>query len=372
VDRARLKQIFLAAIERPEAERGAYVEEACADDEALRVEVLSLLAFHDEAPLIEERPPPPPDDPLGLLGATLDDRYLVERFVAEGGFGYVYRAWNLRWRRPVAVKVFKPFLSPADQEMLREAFIKEGAILNELSRKTTAIVQSYDVGTWSRPDGVALLFTVLEWLEGRSLADATALEPGGWPLERVVETLSPVADALAVAHGSGVAHRDVKPRNIFLVEEGGGRAAKLLDFGVAKVAAERGRGFQSTGGKLSAFTVDYAAPEQIARTHGPTGPWTDVYSLALVCVERMLGRHPHAGVDVLEAMTRARDPARRPTPRALGLDVGDAVEAVFARALSVEPGERFPDAAAFWSALDAARKALPPRRSWLGSLLRRR
>lgn len=356
MDHARVKAVFLEALDRPPEAWAAFLDDACAGDLALRAEVASLLAHHSDAPLIEERPastPPPADDPLGLCGVTLDDRYRIDTFVAEGGFGFVYRAWHVRWSRPVAVKVFKPLGGPGEQGELKAAFVKEGALLNDLSRKTTAIVQSYDVGTWIRPDGVPVLFTVLEWLEGRSLAESIDGEP--WPLARVLATLRPVADALAVAHQSGVAHRDVKPRNIYLVDEPEGPpTVKLLDFGVAKVAAERGRGFLSTGGRITAFTVDYGAPEQISRTHGPTGPWTDVYALALLCVELLAGRHPFAGLDVIEAMGRARDPARRPTPASLGVAVSAAVEAVFARALSVERADRYADTGELWRALAAA------------------
>lgn len=349
----RVRELFMTAQERPAAQRSAWLQDTCPDAE-VRAEVESLLAHVSDDPLIEEPVVPPPDDPLGLLGVTLDDRYRVEAYVAEGGFGHVYRATHLRWQRPVAVKVFKPFLSPDDAE-LRAAFIKEGALLTELSRKTTSIVQSYDIGTWVSPVGVHLLFTVLEWLDGRPLSALVAEGRAPWTLARVVELLTPVAQALAVAHASGVAHRDVKPGNIFLLEEPGGATVKLLDFGVAKVAAERARGFQSTGGKVTAFTIGYAAPEQIARSHGPTGPWTDVYALALVATELLAGRRAYGDEsNPVQAMARARDPARRPTPRALGMQVSDAVEAVFARALAVDPTTRPRDAGLFWSELTEA------------------
>lgn len=356
MDKERYQQVrslFMTAQERPAHQRAAWLADTCPDPE-VRAEVLSLLAHVTDDPLIAEAPPA--EDPLGLLGVTLDDRYRVEAYVAEGGFGHVYRATHLRWQRPVAVKVFKPFLSPDDTE-LRAAFIKEGALLTELSRKTTAIVQSYDIGTWQSPRGVALLFTVLEWLDGRPLSAELGPDRAPWPLERVIEVLTPVAQALAVAHASGVAHRDVKPGNVFLLDATPGTpAVKLLDFGVAKVAAERARGFQSTGGKVTAFTIGYAAPEQIARSHGPTGPWTDVYALALMATELLVG-HRIYGDDPLEAMAQARDPQKRPTPRALGALVSDAVEAVFAQALAVDPTLRPREAGVFWSALTAAATA---------------
>jgi serine/threonine protein kinase len=275
--------------------------------------------------------------------------------VAEGGFSFVYRAEQIQWRRRVAVKVFK--LERGD-EALRQAFIQEGAIQNELSRHTMAIVPSYDVGTWVDVDGQPRVFTVLEWLDGRTLAEVLREERRGggsaaWSLARVIEVMAPVAEALAVAHAAGIAHRDVKPPNVFLVEERGRRGARLLDFGVAKLAADHGGGFHSTGGRISAFTLAYAAPEQLRRNLGATGPWTDVYALALVCVDLLLGRRRDDADDPVLAAARVSDPAARPTPARLGVSVPAAVEAVFARALAVSPAERFPDAGSFWSALVA-------------------
>lgn len=376
---ARVRALFLEAHEQPAERRAEWLSDICGDDRVLRAEVESLLSFDDEAPLIAEpgaaesaspmlsMAPRDESDPLGLVGHSLDDRYLVESFTAEGGFAYVYKAQHVLWRRPVAVKVFKRRL--ADNDELRRAFVKEGALLNELSRRTTAIVQSHDIGTFASPRLGPLLFTVLEWLDGRTLADVVALDPGPWSLARVLEILGPVAEALAVAHSAGIAHRDVKPRNIFLLDAAqgpsapvvtahGGHQVKLLDFGIAKVAAERGRGFDSTGGRLAAFTVDYAAPEQAVRTLGPSGPWTDVYSLAFVCAERLLGRHPYGDQDIMDVMRRLKDPTQRPTPGALGVSVSPAVEAVFQRALMHEPRARYAHAQEFWTALQQA-AALP-------------
>jgi serine/threonine protein kinase len=159
---------------------------------------------------------------------------------------------------------------------VEKAFVKEGALLNRLSRKTTSIVQAHDIGTWHSPMGASLLFTVLDWLDGHPLSEGMGETP--WSLPRVIQTLAPIAEALSVAHTHGIAHRDVKPGNIFIVTEDGGEDLKLLDFGVAKVASERG--FSSTGNALSSFSMNYGAPEQL--TGDPTGPWTDAYSLAMV------------------------------------------------------------------------------------------
>lgn len=343
-DRATIKRVFLEAASRPKEARAAFVAQACGGDESLRREVESLLAHHDDSPLIAEKRRQPVGAPA-LIGQVLDDRYRIDALVAEGGFAHVFKAQHLRWRRPVAVKVFKQRASPTAHDEVKEAFIKEGALLNELSRKTTAIVQSYDVGTCTTPDGVPHLFTVLEWLEGRSLADAIQQErkrgDPPWGLDRVLATLAPVAEALEVAHASGIAHRDVKPRNVFLVEETGLPWVKLLDFGAAKVARERTGGFMSTGAGPVALTARYAAPEQLDKRLGPSGPWSDVWSLALLTVELLLGKHPFAEGQRHE----------RPTPRRMGVWVPDPIEHALDRALAPSPQERPPEAGAFWRSM---------------------
>lgn len=351
VDPVLVKNIFFDALDQPETTVSVFLDTACGGDTALRAEVASLLAHHDETELLStpaSTPPPTPEvDPLWLVGEVLDARYRVDRFVAEGGFGFVYKAHHLRWDQPVAVKVFKPLDDPSKTEALQKAFYREGALLNKLSRKTTSIVQSYDVGTWANRDGLPLLFTVLEWLEGSPLSTA-APPPAGWTVDTLVARLDPVAQALSVAHADGVAHRDIKPENIFVVQEDDEDTMKVLDFGIAKVA-DSNEGFLATGTGIRAFSVKYCAPEQLEGL--TTGPWTDVYAFAMVCVELLVGRHPYDDLSPLEAILEVGDPDRRPTPGSLGLTVPDAVEAVFARAFTLTRAERYPDAATFWAAL---------------------
>ena len=323
-------------------------------------------ALRSPAPPVPAAPPmaeqPDEDDPLGLVGTELDGRFRVEAFVAAGGFGLVYRATHLRWDRPVAVKVLASPTHPDDEKSLVDAFLREGAVQNDLARQCLGVVQTYDVGTWTAPDGQTRLYLVLEWLVGHTLAEYRRLHPKPWSLPAVLARINPVAEALATAHRRGVAHRDVKPGNLFVLEaEADGSPpvvpTKLLDFGVAKVAAERGGGFLSTGGEATAFTVGYAAPEQLARAHGSTGPWTDVHAMALICAELLSGKLPYGSHQPLRAMAAALDPTRRPTPLTLGVPVSAAVEAVFVRALAMDIRTRPADMGVFWAELKAA--ALP-------------
>ena len=296
------------------------------------------------------------NDPLGLIGTTVDGRYQVESLVDEGGFGYVYRAHRVMWDRPVALKLFKARSgNETKQKQLAEAFIAEGKVMNELSQKTTAIVQSFDIGT-VEVNGNTLLYTALEWLDGGTLEQLMAQERADqaapWSVARVVQILEPVVVALDVAHASGVAHRDVKPSNIFLLQENskiGG--VKLLDFGVAKVVEDLADGFDETGTGLGGYTPRYGSPEQFARRHGSTGPWSDVYSLAMVCVELLAGRYPLDAEQFGQLVFAVCDKDVRPTPRTAGVDLGDAVEAVFLKALAVNVDERYRTMVEFWDAL---------------------
>jgi len=339
-------------IEVPKAAQEARLDQAATTDLALANEVRSLLGFNHQGPLIEAPPAKATQagDVLGIVGQVVDDRYRVDALVAEGGFSYVYRGEHLRWKRPLALKVIKH--DGRIGERLQAAFVQESALLSELSRKTNGIVQSYDVGQWQAPSGRRHLFTALEWLQGCTLAEAC--RGGAWSLSRVISTLAPVAEALQIAHESGVAHQDIKPSNIFCVEEQGARTCKLLDFGIAKVASDEG--FLKSSGTLKALTAGYAAPEQFMSNLGATGPWTDVHGLAMVCVELLLGHHPAPVNDVQSAM-KAASPGERPTPRTHGADVSDAVEGVFQRALSYKPEHRPRTAGAFWRDLQASANA---------------
>ena len=303
-----------------------------------------------------KRPKSSDQDPLGVEGVSIDKRYQVQRRGDQGGYGYVYKARHVMWDKPVAMKFFKRTGDSAKRQSMKVAFIKEGALLSELSRKTTSIVQSRDVGECELPNGTSVLYTVLEWLEGSTLEKVLAAERQAgeslWPMHRVVRTLAPVAEALEVAHNNGVAHRDIKPSNVFIVDENGNEVTKVLDFGIAKVVEGLSAGFLNTSaGTSQAYTPAYAAPEQFAKRHGSTGPWTDVYALALLCVELLVGRHPLGAENFGQLVVAVCDVENRPTPRGLGIELGDDVEEVFSRALSVQADGRYPSVGEFWAAL---------------------
>jgi serine/threonine protein kinase len=304
------------------------------------------------------------DDTLRLVGRTIADKYAVESVVAEGGFATVYRAMHLIWKRPVALKVFRALsaVSSKDRQRLLDEFIQEGALLADLSARSAAIVQARDIGMLDVPGGEQIPYMVLEWLEGETLEAILSDEAArGVPPRKVgdaVHLLDSVAEALALAHRKGIAHRDVKPGNVFVLgDPRGDFSVKLLDFGIAKVVSDAQKmagTFTKTSGQVTSFTPAYGAPEQFSRTHGATGPWTDVFSLALIVVETLTGQEPLQGADFVQLAVASASADRRPTPRTLGATVSDEVEAVFVKALAVKPTERWQSAGDFWNGLRRA------------------
>ena len=315
---------------------------------------------------------PTEDDPFGWVGATVDGKYRVDEVVGHGGFGIVYRAHHLGFEEKVALKCLKlpKELQGGDRDRFRDSLVAEGRLLLQLSRATTGVVQALDVGAVVSPSKIWTPYLVLEWLEGtpldRDLLRRRQASEGGRSLGEAIALLDGAIRALGVAHGMGIAHRDIKPANLFLVEVAGKRTIKVLDFGIAKVLAESDsvtRAFEETGGTLAAFTARYGAPEQFSRRFGATGPWTDVFALGLVLVEVVLGAPALEGTDAAQLFVAASDKLIRPTLRGRGFDPGDAVEAVLATALSVDPRERYPNATAFWDALTSAARNEPARLS---------
>jgi serine/threonine protein kinase len=311
-------------------------------------------------------------DPFGLVGATLAGKYDVASAVAETELSVVYRATHRIWRRPAAIKVFKsPMLAETARESLLASFVREGALMMDLSERCSAICQARDVGSTLTASGDWVPYMVLEWLDGESLDAALARDRSPRQVREAFDLLDPVANALAVAHERGIVHLDVKPGNVFILRhldheparEGAPRA-KLLDFGIAKVVDLAGAARGLEGYPLQrSFTPAYGAPEQFNADYGPTGPFTDVFSLALVFVELVTGREPLDGDTIESLAAHACDLVRRPTPRTLGVAVRSDVERVLARALAVKPADRYPNAGDFWFALGHAvrkRSATPP------------
>jgi serine/threonine-protein kinase len=309
------------------------------------------------------------EDVFGIVGSVIAGAYHVEAVVAEGGFGVVYRAHHGGFRAPVALKLLKiPPQSSEQQHAFLELFRAEAELSFRLSASLPTVVRPLHVDAFTAADGSFVPYIVLEWLEGVTL-DALIKQRNrqGLPplsLRKLVRLLTPVARALERAHHFNgpdgvvsIVHRDLKPENIFVAQVAGEEVVKILDFGIGKVksVASQVAGRASQDGQApTAFTPAYGAPEQWAPKHfGQTGPWTDVWGLA-VCMVEALAARPVIDGDPQAMMGTTLDPNRRPTPRTEGVEVSDAVEAVFARALALDPRARQRDAGLFWNELLSA------------------
>jgi serine/threonine-protein kinase len=303
-------------------------------------------------------------DVYGLVGQVLDGQFRVDRVIGEGGFSVVYRGQHVGLDEPVAIKCLK--LQTQLGSALVEAFIRrfrdESKIHYRLSRGSLHIARTIAAGTTMAPAiGALVPYMVLEWLEGYTLSEELRARrqrgEKGRTIQEVLRLLDPVADAMAFAHAQGVVHRDLNPSNIFVAYAHGSSKLKVLDFGVAKVISDHALSLgprAATVGQIRMFTPAYAAPEQFHDALGPITAQTDVYSFAVLVVELLADRTPIEGEHIGEYADRALDPERRPTPRSMGIPIGDAVEAVLARAVTVDPSQRPSDIGEFWGMLKNA------------------
>ncbi len=318
------------------------------------------------------------EDVFGIVGTIQAGNFHIEKVVAEGGFGVVYRAHHGGFRAPVAIKCLKipDQMTKQARDVFLEKFREEAELMFRLSAAIAEVCRPLHVDVLHLADGRFVPFLAMEWLEGESLdAIITRRREQGLPplgLQKVMKMMRPVAVALARAHRCpgpqgvmAIIHRDLKPENLMVASVGGTESMKILDFGIAKakraasqaVGRLTGRGVAED--EMASFTPAYGAPEQwVPKTWGETGPWTDVWGLALTMVEALTGAPPIDG----EPWVMRRiclDDKRRPTPRNHGADVPMEVEKVFEQALALDPRKRFKTIEAFWSELEKAMGLVP-------------
>jgi serine/threonine protein kinase len=278
-----------------------------------------------------------------LIGHSLG-QYQILAEIGRGGMGVVYRAYDPRLLRPVAIKVLPPMLAFYDASFIQR-FRQEGVLAAGL--RHPGIVRIYDVGRERDLD-----FIIMEYLEGmpldRWLESRSAVTPAA-----TSPILRQVADALDYAHGRGVVHRDIKPANIMLGPDG---RATLMDFGL--VRALEGSSLTRTG--VVVGTPEYMSPEQAMG--GPVDGRSDVYSLGVVVYRMLSGRVPFAG-STPYAITYAHIHEPPPPLRRVRGDLPPAVEAAVMRALAKRPEHRYDRAGLLADAFTlAARSRKPVRR----------
>ncbi|HEY8198004.1 MAG TPA: serine/threonine-protein kinase [Gemmatimonadales bacterium] len=294
------------------------------------------------------------------LAAALSDRYVLERPVGTGGMATVYLARDLRHKRQVAVKVVRPELGG---RLGVDRFLREIELAARLQHPN--ILPVFDSGVIDDGDGDPVPYFVMPYVEGQTLRQQLQRE-GRFPVDAALTLAEEVADALAYAHSKGVVHRDIKPENILL---SGGHAV-VADFGVAK-ALEQGTSASPSAGAtqltragMAMGTPLYMSPEQ-ATGDDVVDARSDQYSLACVLYEMLAGKPPFEGPSAQTIIAKSLT-APRPHVASIRAGVSSELDQVVAKALSLEPGDRYPDMGSLRSALAEAR-GLPGRgaRRWV-------
>ncbi|SCL47147.1 serine/threonine-protein kinase [Micromonospora chersina] len=272
---------------------------------------------------------------------VLSGRYRLDDRVATGGMGDVWRATDLVLGRPVAVKVLLPALV-SDPDFIAR-FRAEARIMASL--RHPGVVQVFDCGEDELPDGGRADYLVMEFVAGEPLS--RRIEAAG-QLE-VGETMSivaQVAQALHAAHTRGIVHRDVKPSNLLVQDDG---TVVLVDFGVARSTNVT----SITSTNAVPGTALYMAPEQAAGR--PVSGATDVYALGAVAYCCLTGSPPFTGDNPLQVAVRHLDDE----PPELPVEIPQPVRDLVARALAKDPADRFPTAAAMAEAARTAGSEAP-------------
>src|SRR5580765_4189456 len=335
-DWLRVKRVLERALACGDAERQAYLAEACGADVVLRARLDRLLAAGDRVETFLETPavllvgPPVRED---LSGRVVDCYQLVSRLGA-GGMGEVYLAHDAKLDRPVALKFLSPDLA-VDGDRLRR-FHQEARAASSLNHPHILVV--HDFGEVDdRP------YLVTEFIEGETLRHR--LRQGPLAVREVVDVGVQLAGALAAAHARGLVHRDIKPENIMLRPDG---YAKVLDFGLAKLTEKEladdspsdprvTAGFKTRTGILLG-TTSYMSPEQV-RGQKLDGR-SDLFSLGVVLYELISGQRPFRGETVHHTMVAITDSDPLPIGH-LVARAPNRFQDIINRVLAKDPDERY-------------------------------
>jgi eukaryotic-like serine/threonine-protein kinase len=309
----RIEEIFRTAVDRPAAERGAYLTQVCDGDEDLRREVLSLLERDTAEDFIRD---PIANAALSFTAKTKDDLtgvligpYRVKRLIGRGGMGDVYEAErdDEQFRQQVAIKIIKRGM---DTDFVRDRFLRERQILATLDHPH--IARLFDGG--ATPDGSP--YFVMEFVVGESITAHCRRHQ--LSINEKLKLIRKVCSAVQHAHQRLVIHRDLKPGNILITPSADGKDGepKLLDFGIAKLLSpDASQSHTRTETGLRMMTPEYASPEQACGQAVATT--TDVYSLGVVLYELLTDLRPHefrtyapAGIERAICETAIEEPSK--------------------------------------------------------------
>ena len=314
-------------------------------DESLEDKIKRKLSSHDESTGIDtERADP-------LIGMTINERFVITAKIGAGGMGAVYRAKQLGMNRDIAVKVLLRELT--ENETVLRRFHLEALAVSKLKHPNT--IQIFDFG--ETEDG--LLYIAMELLEGRPLAKVLT-DDKQVSVDRALHIIEQTAKSLREAHSKGIVHRDLKPDNIFLQSVGeDGDFAKVLDFGVAKVA--EGDGQQKTLTKAGSIfgTPKYMSPEQ--SRGGEIDSRSDIYAMGIILYELLTGRVPFNAENPLGILIKHLQ-EQPPTFQQIRPDlvIPEPVERFVHKMLAKQAEQRPQTAEAVIREIVQLRKDLPP------------
>ena len=341
----RALDLFEAAADLDEADRGPFLQKACGDDVELRQEVEALLACAARTKRKDFLETPPAQ--LGsrgvgrqrLIGRRIG-RYHIKDIIAEGGMGTVYEAVQERPRRTVALKVVRPGL--ASRSALRR-FEYESQILGRL--RHPGIAQVYEAGTFDDPGapGGAVPYFAMEYIpNARAITDF--VESKKLTLRERLELFARVCDAVHHGHQKGIIHRDLKPSNILIDSSG---EPKIIDFGVAR-ATDSDMAVTTLLTDIGQLlgTLQYMSPEQCQADPHDLDTRSDVYALGVVLYELLCGQLPYnvTQTAIPEAVRVIRE-ERPPRPSTLNRVLRGDVETIVLKSLEKDRDHRYRAAA---------------------------
>jgi serine/threonine-protein kinase len=331
----QVDQLFDAALEREPSERAAFLDEACAGDDALRREVESLLAAHERAGSFIEMPAS--DSSAGLVtkektcltvGRRIGHYEVISRLGA-GGMGEVYLARDTRLTRNIAIKLL-PASVTAD-ERARARFLREAQLAATLDHPNICTVHEIgeDAEQW---------FIAMQYVEGKTLKDVMAGQPLG--IKSLLAISLQAADALSAAHNKGIVHRDIKSTNIIITPRG---QVKVVDFGLAKLMDKDAVSADWAGAELTQTgvilgTPAYMSPEQ-ARGE-PADHRGDIFSFGVLMYEMATGQLPFMAKSQPETLNAIINEPQRPVSE-LNKEVTPELSAIIDRAMAKDPASRY-------------------------------